>query len=392
MNRMQVPYFRPDIGDDDIQAVAAVLRSGWLTTGPICKEFEKQFCQAIGARHAVAVSSCTTGLHAALIAAGIKPGDEVITTPLTFCGTIRSIEETGARPVFVDIGDDLNMDARLVAGTITPRTRAILPVHIAGLPCDMDMIEEQARKNRLEIVEDAAHAFGAAWRGQPIGSNEHFTAVFSFYANKNLTTGEGGMITTSDPDHAAHLRRVIGFGLQRAGERADNRWQYEVVERGFKYNMSDVLAAIGITQLKKASEHAERRDEIVRHYTRGLAGVEEIDLPPAHAESRHAWHLYIIRLRLDQLTASRDEFVALLAERGVGSSVHFRPIPMHSWFAHYGPMDVWPNTQREFPRLVSLPIYPGLNEQEREHVITQVREVVASCRKRAFALAARALA
>lgn len=347
MNQMQVPYFRPDIGDDDIQAVAAVLRSGWLTTGPVSKEFERQFCVATGAHHAVAVSSCTTGLHAALIAAGIQYGDEVITTPLTFCGTIRSIEETGATPVFVDIGDDLNIDAELIPGAITPRTRALLPVHIAGLPCDIGAIEEQARRHRLEIVEDAAHAFGAAWRGQPIGSNERSTAVFSFYANKNLTTGEGGMITTSDPDHAAHLRRVIGFGLQRASERADNRWQYEVVERGFKCNMSDVLAAIGVAQLKKAGEHARRRGEVVRHYTQGLSHIDEIELPSTHPSRGHAWHLYIIRLHLDQLTVSRDEFVALLAERGVGSSVHFRPIPMHSWFAHYGSMDLWPKTQRE---------------------------------------------
>ncbi len=392
MNRMQVPYFRPDIGDDDIEAVAGVLRSGWLTTGPVTKQFEREFCRATGAQHAVAVSSCTTGLHAALIAGGIKSGDEVITTPLTFCGTIRSIEETGATPVFVDIADDLNMDAGLIAGAITERTRAILPVHIAGLPCDMDAIEEQARTHHLEIVEDAAHAFGAAWGGRPVGANEHSTAVFSFYANKNLTTGEGGMITTSDTDHAVHLRRVIGFGMQRSSERAENRWQYEVVERGFKYNMSDVLAAIGVAQLRKAGEHAERRGEVVRHYTQGLSDIDEIELPPTNAESRHAWHLYIIRLRLDQLTISRDEFIALLAERGVGCSVHFRPIPMHSWFAHYGPMDLWPKTQAEFPRLVSLPIYPGLREEERQYLIAQVREVIVSCRKRAHAMAARALA
>ncbi|MBV8864388.1 MAG: DegT/DnrJ/EryC1/StrS aminotransferase family protein [Acidobacteriaceae bacterium] len=389
---MQVPYFRPDIGEDDIQAVAGVLRSGWLTTGPVNKQFESEFCRATGAQHAVAVSSGTTGLHAALIAAGINIGDEVITTPLTFCGTIRSIEETGAKPVFVDIGDDLNLDAELIADAITPRTRAILPVHLAGLPCDMDVIEQQARRHGHEIVEDAAHAFGAAWRGQPVGSNEHSTAVFSFYANKNLTSGEGGMITTSDSNRAAHLRRVIAFGLQRASERADNRWQYEVVERGFKYNMSDVLAALGAAQLKKAARHAEQRREVVRDYTHGLSHIDEIELPHTHSDRSHAWHLYIIRLHLDQLTVTRDEFVALLAERGVGCSVHFRPIPMHSWFAHYGPMDLWPKTQREFPRLVSLPIYPGLSEEQREYVITQLQEVVATCRKRPVVLTARALA
>ncbi len=389
---MQVPYFRPDIGDDDIRAVGAVLRSGWLTTGPVCKEFEKQFCEATGARHAVAVNSCTTGLHTALITAGIKTGEEVITTPLTFCGTIRAIEEAGAKPVFVDVADDLNLDARLIAAAVTERTRAILPVHLAGLPCDMDSIEEQARKHGLEIVEDAAHAFGAAWRGRPVGSSEYCTAVFSFYANKNLTTGEGGMITTSDSERAERLRRAIGFGLQRASERADNRWHYEVVERGFKYNLSDILAAIGVTQLKKATEHAERRCDVVRDYTEGLAGIDEIELPPTHAESRHAWHLYIIRLRLEQLTVSRDEFVALLAERGVACSVHFRPIPMHSWFAHYGPVDLWPKTQREFPRLVSLPIYPGLTSEEREYVVKQIRNVVAGCRKRVYALDPRAFA
>ncbi len=392
MNAMQIPYFRPDIGEQDLAAVTEVLRSGWLTTGPVAKEFENRFCEATGALHAVTVSSCTTGLHAALIAAGIKPGDEVITTPLTFCGTIRSIEETGARPVFVDIGEDLNIDSSLIEGAITPQTRVILPVHIAGLPCDMDAIGQYASKYRLQVIEDAAHAFGAAWRGEAIGANALSTAVFSFYANKNLTTGEGGMMTTADAEHARHLRRVIGFGLERASERADNRWQYEVVERGFKYNMSDVLAAIGVSQLKKVSEHAKLRDEVVEHYSTGLSDLDEIELPRASENSRHAWHLFIIRLKLEKLTASRDEFIALLAERGVGCSVHFRPIPMHRWFAHYGPMELWPNAQREFPRLVSLPIYPSLGEAEREYVVAQIREVVAICRKGTRARAAGALA
>jgi perosamine synthetase len=251
----------------------------------------------------------------------------------------------------------------------------------------MTEVCELAQSYGLAVIEDAAHAFGAAWRGESIGAGEHSTAVFSFYANKNLTTGEGGMITTGDAEHAARLRRTISFGLKRSSENSDSRWQYEVVERGFKYNLSDVLAAIGVAQLKKAAEHARRREEVAVHYQRELADVDEIELPATQAGACHAWHLFIIRLRLDELTVDRDEFIRLLAERGVGCSVHFRPIPMHAWFAHYGPMAWWPRTQREFPRLISLPIYPGLGDDEIEHVITQVRSVVAACRKNSLAVA-----
>jgi dTDP-4-amino-4,6-dideoxygalactose transaminase len=384
---LQVPYFRPDIGDDDVRCVTEVLRSGWLTTGPVAGKFERAFCEATGALHAVAVNSCTNGLHAALVAAGIEPGDEVLTTPLTFCGTVRAIEEAGATPVFVDIGDDLNLDCNLLRRAITPRTRAILPVHMAGLPCNLSAIREQARRHSLAVIEDAAHAFGASWRGEPVGASDFSTAVFSFYANKNLTTGEGGMITTADPEHAARLRRAISFGLKRSTERADSRWQYEVVERGFKYNLSDVLAAIGLAQLKKAELHAREREAVAEYYQQALSEVGEIELPAVNRESRHAWHLYIIRLHLDELTVTRDEFVNLLAERGVGASVHFRPIPMHTWFAHYGPMERWPRTRREFPRLISLPMYPALTVAEREHVVGAVRAVAAECRKRSFAMA-----
>jgi dTDP-4-amino-4,6-dideoxygalactose transaminase len=383
---LQVPYFRPDLGDDDIRRVTEVLRSGWLTTGAVAKEFEREFCRTTAAPYAVAVNSCTNGLHAALVAVGIQSGDEVITTPLTFCGTVRAIEEAGATPVFVDIGDDLNLDPALIESAITPRTRAILPVHLAGLPCDLSQIRQLAREYQLKIVEDAAHAFGAAWRGEAIGASEFSTAVFSFYANKNLTTGEGGMITNSDPEHATRLRRAIGFGLKRSNENTDSRWQYEVVERGFKYNLCDVLAAIGLSQLAKAAEHARRRDEIAEFYHRALSDIDEIELPPTHADARHAWHLYILRLRLEDLTVTRDEFVRLLADRGVATSVHFRPIPMHSWFAHYGPMEWWPRTQREFPRLLSLPLYPTLTEAELHHVANEIHSVIAACRKSSLSL------
>ncbi len=382
MSFLQVPYFRPDVGGAEVEAVSRVLRSGWLTSGPVAKEFERQFAEAMGASHAIAVNSCTSGLHAALLASGVRQNDEVITTPFTFASTIRAIEDAGAKPVFVDIAADLNIDAAMITPAITERTRAILPVHIAGLPCDVNALHV----HQLPVIEDAAHAFGAAWRGGPVGSSDFSTAVFSFYANKNLTSGEGGMVTTSDADMAERLRHITGLGIERGGPNHDSRWQYEVVEQGFKYNLSDVLAAIGLAQLAKSADHAARREVIASFYMTALSGLEEIELPRTPAHVTHAWHLFVIRLNLDQLTVDRDAFIDLLAERGLGCSVHFKPVPLHRYFAHYGSMDRWPVAQREYPRLISLPIYPGLTEAELAHVAAQVLDVVTHARKHVFAL------
>ncbi len=382
---VRVPFFRPSLGSDEIELVTQVLLSGFLSSGPMAERFEKEFAQVTGAKHAVAVSSCTAGLQAACIASGIGPGDEVLTTAMTFCGTIQAIEESGAKPVLVDIGHDLNLDCTLLEGALTPRTRAIIPVHMAGLPCDLEALQAFAVRHGLVVIEDAAHAFGAEWRGRPIGSSSGSSAVFSFYANKNLTTGEGGMITTADPDLAARVRLFAGHGVQRLDPAAKSGWQYEVVARGFKCNMPDVLAALGVAQLRRAAEMAAARQQTAEFYTRSFAELQELELPPASVEARHAWHLYIVRLRLGQLRVKRDEFIQLLAEAGVGCSVHFRPIPMHSRFANMGPIEQWPKAQAEYPRLLSLPIFPSLTAEEREHVVAQVRRMVIRCRKRTTA-------
>ncbi len=384
---MSVPYFRPNLGEEEEEAVRQVIRSGWLTTGPVTKQLEEDFCRLVCSRHAVAVNSCSSGLHAALLAAGVTAGDEVITTPLTFCSSVRAIEMTGARPVLADIGSDLNIDTASIEQARTERTKAMLPVHIGGLPCDMNRIEALAKANGWSMVEDAAHALGASQHGKPVGSSSSSTAVFSFHANKNLTTGEGGMVTTDDDALAGRLRRIAYLGIERASSRVENRWQYDITEPGFKYNLSDVLAAIGVAQLRKFSAQAARREAIARCYGERFSESAELTVAPTRPDCHHAWHLYILRLNLNQLTVSRDEFISLLSKRGVGCSVHFRPVPMLQAFAHYGPMENWPVTQREYPRLLSLPIYPDLTEGEQEYVIEQVLDLVACCRKRVYAAA-----
>ncbi len=376
-----VPYHRPDIGDEEIASVSAVLRSGWLTTGPAAAELEREMCRLTGSRFAIAVNSCTSGLHAALIASGVGPGDEVITTPLTFCGTVQAIEETGATPVLVDVADDLNIDVGLIEDAITPRTRALLPVHLGGLLCNMNMIRSIAVARDLAVVEDAAHALGADRGSQG-------TAVFSFYANKNATTGEGGAVTTSDEALASRIRLFATHGVRRAEPGAKSGWRYEVVARGFKYNLSDVLAAIGVVQLRRVDEFQKRRVAIAARYDELLHPyANEIELPPRDLHSRHAWHLYAIRLNLDSLEATRDEFIADLEREGVGCSVHFRPIFMHPWFARLGDSSRYPVAAREFQRLISLPIYPSLTEAEQAFVVSKVIAIAERSRKRRFASA-----
>lgn len=380
-----VPYHRPDIGDEEIAGVSAILRSGWLTTGPAAAELEREMCRITGNRFAVAVNSCTSGLHAALIASGIGPGDEVITTPLTFCGTVQAIEETGATPVLADVADDLNIDCGLIESAVTARTRALLPVHLGGLLCDMEAIRRIAAARDLAIVEDAAHALGADCGAQGTARS---TAVFSFYANKNVTTGEGGAVTTSDEALASRVRLFATHGVRRAEPGAKSGWRYEVVARGFKYNLSDVLAAIGVVQLRRVDAFQKRRAAIAARYDELLRPYrDEIELPPRSPNSRHAWHLYAIRLNLESVEGTRDEFIADLERAGVGCSVHFRPIYMHPWFARLGDSARFPVAAREFQRLISLPIFPSLTEGEQAFVADRVIAVATRHRKRLFSAA-----
>jgi dTDP-4-amino-4,6-dideoxygalactose transaminase len=382
-----VPFHRPSIGPEEIQEVTAVLMSGWLTSGPRTAQFEADFRDYVGAPHALAVNSCTAGLHLALAALGIGPGDEVITTPLTFCATINAISHTGARPVLADIGPDGNLDPEAVEAALTPRTKAILPVHFGGIPCDMNAIWKMARQHGLFVVEDAAHAVGTRYAGHRIGAGNpdeglYSDAVaFSFYATKNLTTGEGGMVTTHSAALAERMKVLCLHGISKdAWHRYSDKgsWYYEVIESGFKYNLSDLQSAIGIHQLRKLDSFIELRAQCAQRYNEAFAGVPELELPPSGEPGANSWHLYPLRLQVELLKADRRAFIADLKQLGVGASVHFIPIPLHPSFKGKPGLEDWrcENALALFPQLVSLPLYPDLQSSEIEHVIEAVLETV----------------
>ena len=386
-----IPFHRPSIGEEEIAEVVDTLRSGWLTTGPRTAQFEREFREYVGAPHAVGVNSATAALHLALAALGMGPGDEVITSPMTFCATVQAVLHTGAAPVLADIADDGNIAADEIARRITPRTRAILPVHLAGLPCRMDEIHALAREHGLAVIEDAAHAAGACYHGRPIGAAPADGAAgsdavaFSFYATKNLTTGEGGMLTTG---HAGLARRVRMLSLHGASEDAWERytghgsWQYDIAAHGFKYNLSDIQSAIGIHQLRRLEAFVRRRTRLAAIYQKELGGTDYLELPPNRAGCRHAWHLYIVRLRLERLRIGRGEFIRALHEQGIGASVHFIPIPLHSYFAGL-PVARYacPRTLELYPRIVTLPLYPALSREQVHYVAQTVRRILEQARK-----------
>jgi dTDP-4-amino-4,6-dideoxygalactose transaminase len=381
------------MGDEEVREVEATIRSGWLTSGPRTAQFEKEFGAYVGASHAIAVNSCTAGLHVAFAALGIGKGDEVITTPLTFCSTVHTILHVGARPVLADIGADGNIDPEEIALAITPRTRAIVPVHYAGLPCEMNAIWKLARKHGLFVIEDAAHAAGARYEGRAIGSSptegaaEASDAVaFSFYATNNMTTGEGGMITTPRESLAARMRMLSLHGMNRdAWSRYSRRgnWYYEVVDTGFKYNLTDIQSALGIPQLRKLDSFIETRARYAQIYNLALGGMQELELPPDGPRFRHAWHLYVLRLNLNLLKIDRHEFVEQLRRKGVGASVHFLPVPLHPFFAKL-PLADRPcrRALNLYPRIVSLPLYPAMTEEQVRYVAACVTEIVVSNRVR----------
>jgi dTDP-4-amino-4,6-dideoxygalactose transaminase len=388
---LQVPFHRPSIGPEEIEEVADTLRSGWLTAGPKTARFEQEFKSYVNAAHALAVNSCTAGLHLALSALNIGPGQEVITTPLTFCATVNVILHVGATPVLADVRPDGNIDPARIAERITPRTRAVIPVHLAGLPCDMDAIRELARRHELCVVEDAAHAAGAFYKGTPIGSscpgeNVSDAVVFSFHPTKNLTTGEGGMVTTPSGPLADTMKLLCLHGISKnAWNRYSDRgsWHYDVLLSGFKYNFTDIQAAIGIHQLRKLEHFLEVRRRYAALYREILADVEEIELPPDTVQGRHAWHLYILRLNLGKLEIGRGEFIDAMKARGVGASVHFIPIPHHPFFLPYArePRNRCPCAEALYPRLISAPLYPGMTEGQVEYAAQCVKEIARQARK-----------
>ncbi|MFO1218993.1 MAG: DegT/DnrJ/EryC1/StrS family aminotransferase [Burkholderiaceae bacterium] len=376
-----LPFALPDIGDEEIAEVVDTLRSGWLTTGPKAKRFETEFAAFLGDEtlHCIAVNSATAGLHLALEALGIAPGDEVITTTHTFTATAEVVRYLGADVRLVDIDPaTLNIDARLVEAAITPRTKAIIPVHYGGLAADMPAILAIARRHGLKVVEDAAHALPATSGGRLVGTLESDATVFSFYANKTITTGEGGMLVTRSDALARRARVMRLHGISRdAFDRFTSKapsWYYEIVAPGFKYNLTDIAAAIGLQQLKKARAFAQRRAEIAQRYTEALASLP-LALPPGPpAGEQHAWHLYAIRLA-DGVGVARDRFIEQLYARGIGCSVHYIPLHQHPyWRERYGLSEgMFPHSQHAYERMLSLPIYTRMSDADTARVATAVK-------------------
>ena len=370
----------PVIGEEEILDVVDTLRSDWITTGPKTQAFETEFAAYLHAPAALALNSCTAGLHTALAALGIGKGDEVITTPLTFTASVNVIEHVGARPVLVDVEPDtLNLDPAAVAAAVTPRTRAILPVHYAGHPADLDAVSGIALARGLQVVEDAAHALPARYRGRPIGSGPNPVA-FSFYATKNITTAEGGMLTGS-PQFLERARVLSLHGMSRDAWKRYGRggnWRYEVLAPGFKYNMTDIQAAIGRCQLKKLASFQERRREVVRRYHEAFRDEDALELPVERAEVEHAWHLYVLRLRPEVLRIGRDEVIEELTARNIGTSVHFIPIHLHPYYRNkygYKPT-AFPVALDNYERMLSLPLHARLSDDDVTDVIDAVRDIV----------------
>ena len=378
-----LPFARPDIGDAEIAAVTQALRSGWVTTGPKTREFEQVFGAYLGGGlECVAVNSATAGLHLALEALGNGPGDEVIAPTLTFTATVEVVRYLGADPVLVDVDPvTLNIDPEKIRAAITPRTKAIMPVHYGGLACDMDAILAIAREHGLKVVEDAAHALPTTWRGTLVGQLQSDATVFSFYANKTITTGEGGMAVTRDPQLAQRMRVMRLHGMNRdAFDRFTSRtpaWYYEVVAPGFKYNMTDIAAAMGVEQLARLPEFVQRRQQLAARYGAELAGLP-LTLPAdAPQGDTHAWHLYVVRLR-DDAPLERDDAIQALSDRGIGTSVHYVPLHRHPyWRDRYqlAPA-MFPHADAAYRAMVSIPLFTAMSDDDQGRVIAALQDIL----------------
>lgn len=381
-----VPFHRPALGLEEEREVIDTLHSGWLTTGPKTTRFEQHFAEYRGVRHAIALNSCTAALHLALLVHDVGPGDEVITTPMTFASTANVIEHIGARPVFVDVlPDTLNMDPVKLGEAMTPRTRAVIPVHFAGHPCDMDAIRKIADEYGVPVIEDAAHAIESVYRGRKIGSISEATC-FSFYATKNITTGEGGMITTNDDALAERLRILSLHGISVDAWKRYRPGEYkhwDILEAGFKYNMSDIQACLGIHQLAKIEQFRQIRKAWTAMYDEAFEDLPEVITLQRHDDVESAYHLYVVRFVTEHLRASRDRIMELLQERGVGIGIHFRPVHLHPYYRDKYRYESggFPAAEYAGERVISLPLYPALAIHEVQHVIEQVRKLAQSLRK-----------
>lgn len=380
-----LPFSPPDITDAEIESVVNTLRSQWLTTGPSTRQFEQAFASYLKAPAALALNSCTAGLHLALVTLGIGPGDEVITTPMTFSATVNVIEHTGATPVLVDIDPEtLNIDPGRIADAITPQTRAILPVHYAGHPCEMTAISDIASTHGLYIIEDAAHALPAKYRGKPAGTLGDFGA-FSFYATKNLTTGEGGMLIAS-PEDIEEARILSLHGMSRDAwlrYQEQGSWYYEVVAPGYKYNMTDLQAAIGLVQLERLEGMYAHRRHAADLYRQLLSECDALEMPVERAYIQHAWHLFVVRLNPEVLKIDRARFIEEMKQRYIGTGVHFIPVHLHPYYAQkYGwkPED-FPIAYREYSRLLSIPMNSCLSDNDIHDVVQAALSIADTYRR-----------
>ena len=385
-----VPFAVPDVGEAEIDAVVEVLGSRWLTTGKKCRDFEERFAESVNATYAVALNSCTAALHLSLEALGVTAGDRVYMSPYTFAATAEVVRYLDATPVFVDIDPvTLNIDVSKLREAVERdldgqrgRPRAVIPVHIAGIACDMDEIWRLARDTDIAVIEDAAHAFPAHYAGRSVGSipeGIRGTACFSFYATKTLTTGEGGMVTTEDPEVADRIRTMSLHGLSRqAWSRYESggSWAYDIVAPGYKYNLTDVAAAMGLVQLDRAREMLDRRRQIARAYNAAFSDSDGLDCPIVPKHRNSAWHLYVLRLNRGISPVGRDDLVQHLNRDGIGASVHFIPLHLHSYYRDaydLKPFD-FPQSLREYERSLSLPIYSAMSDTDVEKVIDSVLE------------------
>jgi perosamine synthetase len=379
-------FHLPLIEEEEIQAVTEVLRSGWLTTGPKVKQFERDFGKFIGARHAVAVNSGTAALHLALEAIGLGEGDEVIVPTLTFAATAEAVLYFKAKPVLVDsTPDTFNMDPDEVVRAISPRTKAIIPVHFGGHPCEMARLLEIARHHGLKVIEDAAHALPARYRGKTVGTLGDITC-FSFYATKTITTGEGGMATTGNDEYAERMRIMSLHGISKdAWKRysAEGTWRYEILAPGYKYNLTDLQAALGIVQLGKCESMWARRVALANRYTRALASLDAFQVPKLRSDIQHAWHLYVILVNPLALRIHRDQLIEELRNRGIGTSVHFIPLHTHPYYRQqwgYREGD-FPVAEKYFDRCISLPLYPAMSADDLNSVSEALTDIAFKFRR-----------
>lgn len=374
-----VPFHRALIEQEEIQAVVAALQSGWLSTGPRVKEFETQFAAYIGAAHAVAVNSCTAALHLALASIDLAEGDEVILPTMTFAASGEVVLYFKAKPVLVDCAQgSFHLDPEKVEAAITGRTRAILPVHYSGYACDMDAILAIAEQYGLQVIEDAAHALPSRYKNKMVGTIGDITC-FSFYATKTLTTGEGGMATTANPELAERMRIRSLHGISKdAWKRytAEGSWRYDILERGYKYNLTDLQAALGLAQLAKCDAMRERRAAIAQRYTDALRALPAYEVPTSPEDTEHAWHLYVLQVNSAALRIHRDRVIEEMKARRIGTSVHFIPLHMHTLYRHLGyRAGQFPNAEARFDRAISLPIYPGMETQDVDRVIGALHDI-----------------